>query len=77
LIPEGATTVVPAAATPATSAPEVAGGWPAGVTASVRSDVYSLGATAYWLLDRMERPGWSGCSVRMAGGLRICVGCWV
>lgn len=50
LIPEGATTVTPAAATPATSAPEVALGWPAGVTASVRSDVYSLGATAYWLL---------------------------
>ncbi|MHB1539202.1 MAG: tyrosine-type recombinase/integrase [Solirubrobacteraceae bacterium] len=28
-------------------------------------------------LDRMERPGWSGCSARMAGGLRICVGCRV
>ena len=26
-------------------------------------------------LDRMERPGGSGCSVKMAGGLRICVGC--
>jgi hypothetical protein len=28
-------------------------------------------------LDRMERPGVSGCSVRLAGGLRICVGCRV
>ena len=28
-------------------------------------------------LDRMEWPGWSGCSVRMVGGLRICVGCRV
>jgi len=28
-------------------------------------------------LDRMERPGGSGCSVMMAGGLRICVGCRV
>ena len=29
------------------------------------------------LLDRMERPGGSRCSVRMVGGLRICVGCRV
>jgi hypothetical protein len=28
-----------------------------------------------YLLDRMERPGGSGRSVRMVGGLRICVGC--
>jgi hypothetical protein len=27
------------------------------------------------LLDRMERPGRSGRSVKVVGGLRICVGC--
>ncbi len=52
LIPAGATSVAPAGATAETAAPEVAAGWPTpGVpTASVQSDVYSLGATAFWLL---------------------------
>jgi serine/threonine protein kinase len=52
LIPPGATTGVPHATTPAITAPEVASAWgtPA-ATASVRSDVYSLGAAAYWCLS--------------------------
>jgi serine/threonine protein kinase len=51
LIPAGAMTAVPGGATPAIAAPEVAAGigTPA-ATASVRSDVYSLGATADWCL---------------------------
>jgi len=49
LIPPGAETAVPAGATPETVAPEVAAGWGAD-TASILSDVYSLGATAFWLL---------------------------
>lgn len=51
LIPAGASAVRPYGATAETAAPEVAAGWrtPA-ETASVRSDVYSLGATAFWLL---------------------------
>jgi eukaryotic-like serine/threonine-protein kinase len=51
LIPPGACTAVPGGATPAIAAPEVAAGigTPA-ATASVRSDVYSLGATADWCL---------------------------
>jgi serine/threonine-protein kinase len=50
IIPPGAQVTLPRAWTAATVAPEVARdplGTPA---ASVRSDVYSLGATAYWLL---------------------------
>ena len=52
LIPPGATSTAPAGATAETAAPEVAAGWPAPgtPTASVQSDVYSLGATAFWLL---------------------------
>lgn len=50
MLPVGHTTTAPAGATPETTAPEVAGGWPAPTTASIRSDVYSLGATAYWML---------------------------
>jgi serine/threonine-protein kinase len=51
LIPAGSTVTVPAGATAETAAPEVASGWgtPA-ATASIQSDVYSLGATAFWLL---------------------------
>jgi len=51
LIPPGASGVIPYGATAETAAPEVAAGWqtPA-LTASVLSDVYSIGATAYWLL---------------------------
>lgn len=50
LLPPGATSTAPAGATAETAAPEVAGGWPTPATASVRSDLYSLGATAFWLL---------------------------
>ena len=51
LLAPQASTVFPPLATPETAAPEIAAGWntPA-LTASVQSDVYSLGATAYWLL---------------------------
>ncbi|HEX3520384.1 MAG TPA: serine/threonine-protein kinase [Solirubrobacteraceae bacterium] len=51
LIPVGETTTVPGGATPAIAAPEVAAGiGTAASTASVRSDIYSLGATADWCL---------------------------
>jgi serine/threonine protein kinase len=52
LIPPGAVAGVPHATTPAITAPEIAAAWgtPA-ATASVRSDVYSLGASAYWCLS--------------------------
>jgi eukaryotic-like serine/threonine-protein kinase len=56
LIPAGSTAGVPHATTPAITAPEVAAAWGTGVaTASIRSDVYSLGAAAYWCLGG-ERP---------------------
>jgi hypothetical protein len=42
---------------------------------SMASRGYGLQTESLDILDRMERPGESGCSVRMAGGLRICVGC--
>jgi len=51
LIQPGQTSAVPQGATVETVAPEVAATWGSGAaTASVASDVYSLGATAYWLL---------------------------
>lgn len=40
----------PTTVTVHTVAPEIARNWPTGQTASAASDVYSLGATAYWLL---------------------------
>ena len=51
LIPPTATSAIPLQATAETMAPEVAVGWgtPA-ATASIASDVYSLGATTFWLL---------------------------
>ena len=51
LIPPGATAVRPNGVSVETVAPEIAASWgtPAGV-ASILSDVYSLGATAFWLL---------------------------
>jgi serine/threonine protein kinase len=51
LIPPGVTAVWPPGATAETVAPEIAATWgtPA-ASASVLSDVYSLGATAFWLL---------------------------
>lgn len=47
LLPQGGGTGTPNATTPPIAAPEIAQAWDA---ASVRSDVYSLGATAFWLL---------------------------
>jgi serine/threonine protein kinase len=50
-IPPGATHTAPLQATAETVAPEIAAGWPAPATASFVSDVYSLGATAFWMLS--------------------------
>jgi serine/threonine protein kinase len=51
LILAGQSTAIPRAVTPETVAPEIAGTWGMNMlTASIASDVYSLGATAYWLL---------------------------
>jgi serine/threonine protein kinase len=51
VIAPGQRNAVPQGATPETVAPEVAATWGSGAaTASVASDVYSLGATLYWLL---------------------------
>jgi eukaryotic-like serine/threonine-protein kinase len=51
LLPPGSVSVAAPGATAETAAPELAAGWPSGAPpASVRTDVYSLGATAYWLL---------------------------
>lgn len=51
LLPQGHTTAPPQGATPATAAPEVTSTWGTNAAvASVASDVYSLGATAFWLL---------------------------
>lgn len=47
LLPIGTETGTPHAVTAQTVAPEIAAHWDA---ASFRSDIYSLGATAYWLL---------------------------
>jgi serine/threonine-protein kinase len=49
LLPEGAGSVVPFVTTPPIAAPEIAANWGT-AAASVRSDIYSLGACAYWLL---------------------------
>jgi len=51
LIPAGSTAGVPHVTTPAITAPEIASAWGTGTaTASIRSDIYSLGAAAYWCL---------------------------
>jgi serine/threonine-protein kinase len=51
LIPRGASAAVPHATTPNITAPEMAAAWGTGTpTATVRSDVYSMGATAYTCL---------------------------
>jgi serine/threonine-protein kinase len=51
LIPPGSTTGVAHVTTPAIAAPEIASAWTTGTpAASVRSDIYSLGAAAYWCL---------------------------
>jgi serine/threonine protein kinase len=49
LLPASATEVAIPGATAETAAPEIAAAWPAPL-GSVRSDVYSLGASAYWML---------------------------
>jgi serine/threonine protein kinase len=70
LIPTGAALVAPGAVTPATTAPEVAATYGTGAaTASVRSDVYSLGATAFWLLAArkpFEFPAAADFAARLA-----------
>jgi eukaryotic-like serine/threonine-protein kinase len=51
LVPRPPLIGVARGASPETAAPEVAAGWPTGAPpASFQTDVYSLGATAYWLL---------------------------
>jgi len=51
LVPPGAASTMPFQATAETVAPEVAASWGTPTaTASVASDVYSLGATTYWML---------------------------
>jgi serine/threonine-protein kinase len=52
LILEGSSAGIPHATTAAIAAPEIAAAWGTGTaTASIRSDVYSLGAAAYWCLS--------------------------
>jgi len=70
VIPQGAASVRPSGFTAETAAPEVAIGWgtPA-ATASIQSDVYSLGATAFWLLTArppIELPAIPDTAARMA-----------
>ena len=51
LLPQGQTTAPPQGATAATAAPEIASTFGTGApVASIASDVYSLSATAFWLL---------------------------
>jgi eukaryotic-like serine/threonine-protein kinase len=70
LIPPGAAAVRPYGATAETAAPEVAACWnTAAATASVLSDVYSLGATAFWLLAARPPHEFTGApdpAVKMA-----------
>lgn len=65
LIPAGSTATVPHVVTPETSAPEIAAGLGA-ATASRRSDVYSLGATAFWLLAARPSHDFAGAPDFMA-----------
>lgn len=63
LLPPGATTVAAPGATAETAAPELAAGWSIGAPpASMQTDVYSLGAAAYWLLAAMPPPDLSGAA---------------
>lgn len=58
LIPPGLLSAFPPGATPEIAAPEVAAGWGTPtLTSSVLSDVYSLGATAFWLLTARPPHG--------------------
>ena len=66
LLPIGSTAMVPPGATILTAAPEIAQHWGSTLPcASVRSDVYSLASTAFWMLagrtahDFSAAPNWS------------------
>lgn len=59
--------IVPGA-TAETVAPEIAAAWGSGPNATIRSDVYSLGATAYWMLSArppVDLTGLMGSPARM------------
>jgi serine/threonine-protein kinase len=61
LMPTGASTIVPPGFSPSTVAPEIASGWGTGTaTASIGSDIFSLGATAFWLLTGIPVYDYSG-----------------
>jgi serine/threonine protein kinase len=63
LIPLGVTSAFPPGASAPTAAPEVASGWGTPTaSASTLSDVYSLGATAYWLLAGRPPPDMTGAT---------------
>ena len=70
LLPAGQLTTVPLGFTPQTVAPEIAASWPSLHGASVLSDVYSLGATAYWMLAARPAHDFTGAQ-DMAAALAI------
>src|SRR5258706_14392107 len=63
LIPPGAPSVMPFGFSAETAAPEVAAAWrtPA-ATASVVTDIYSVGATAFWLLAARPACDFAGAT---------------
>jgi serine/threonine protein kinase len=70
LLPVGQLSTVPLGFTPQTVAPEIAASWPSLQGASVLSDVYSLGATAYWMLAARPAHDLTGAQ-DMAAALAI------
>lgn len=63
IVSPGSTFATPPGATAETAAPEVAVGWGTPhPTASVLSDVYSLGATAYWLFAARPPHDFAGAA---------------
>jgi serine/threonine protein kinase len=63
LLPPGSTSAWPPCATAETVAPEIAAQWgAAAATASFASDVYSLGATAFWLLAGRPAHDFTGAA---------------
>ncbi len=63
LVPAGTNYAWPPGATAETVAPEVAAGWGTPTTsASIASDVYSLGATAYWLMSGCPHHDFTGAA---------------